>query len=233
MNTIGVAIIEDNRTVRETLALILENSPGFACTQAFASAEAALAGFPPDPPQVALVDINLPGMSGIECVRQLKARAPALQILMLTIESEAQRVFDSLAAGASGYLVKNTPPARLLEAIQDVVQGGAPMSSQIARLVVQAFQQPAAGPASEAGDPPLTPREDEILGLIARGFRTKEIADQLEISSQTVQTHVRNIYEKLHVRSRAEAVARFWNRPGASRPGAAGSGRRSGDPGSR
>ena len=232
--SIHVTIIEDNRTVRETLVLILQNSPGFACTHAFASAEEALAGFPPDPPQVALVDINLPGMSGIECVRLLKARAPALQILMLTIESEASRVFESLAAGASGYLVKNTSPTRLLEAITDVVQGGAPMSSQIARLVVQAFQQPACESAgSAAGVAPLTPREDEILGLIARGFRTKEIAEELNISPQTVQTHVRNIYEKLHVRSRAEAVARFWQRPGLQPPGGLGRGSTPQDPGER
>lgn len=212
--SIRVALIEDNRTVRETLALILDHSPGFACTHVFADAETALAEFPPDPPDVALVDIHLPGMSGIDCVRRLKARVPGLQILMLTIESQAQCVFQSLAAGASGYLIKNTAPARLLEAIEDVFRGGAPMSSPIARLVVQAFRESPRGPAdADAVAARLTPREDEVLGLIAGGFRTKEIGDRLGISAQTVQTHVRNIYEKLHVRSRAEAVARFWHGP--------------------
>ncbi len=223
--SIRVALIEDNRTVRETLAMILDHSPGFACAHAFASAEDALAGFPADPPEVALVDINLPGMSGIECVRLLKARAPGLQILMLTIESEAERVFQSLAAGASGYLVKNVAPVRLLEAIEEVLEGGAPMSGPIARLVVQAFRQPVEGSSAGVADSAhLTPREEEILGLIARGYRTKEIAETLGIAGQTVQTHVRNIYEKLHVRSRAEAVARFWNRSAPkSSPGPAGS----------
>lgn len=208
---IRIVIIEDRAQVREALSLILNSSPGYTCIRAYPNAERALAEFPPDPPEVALVDINLPGMSGIDCVRQLKARAPRMEILMLTIETDPARVFESLAAGASGYLVKDVPPVKLLEAIDDVVRGGAPMSGPIARLVVQNLRKPESachGLAGDDGNQP-TRREQEILDLIAQGLRTKEIAAQLEISSQTVQTHVRNIYEKLHVRSRTEAVLKF------------------------
>lgn len=208
---IRTVIIEDRPQVREALALILNHSPGHACVRAFPDAESAIDCFPEDPPDVALVDINLPGISGIECVRQLKARFPRMEILMLTIETDPTRVFDSLAAGASGYLVKNVAPARLLEAIEDVVKGGAPMSGPIARLVVQKFRRampPHPALTKEDGAHP-TPREQEVLDLIAQGMRTKEIAAHLHISTQTVQTHVRNIYEKLHVRSRTEAVLRF------------------------
>lgn len=209
--SIRIALIEDSPQVREALALILNNSPGYECVQAFASTESALAGFPSDPPDVALVDINLPGLSGIECVRRLKARAPRMEILMLTIETDPDRVFESLAAGASGYLVKNVPPARLLEAIDEVVRGGAPMSGPIARLVVRNFQQPRVGGMGGRPDDEDRPtaREQEVLDLIAQGLRTKEIAVRMGISPQTVQTHVRNIYEKLHVRSRTEAVLRY------------------------
>lgn len=206
--SIRIVVIEDRAQVREALSLILNSSPGYSCVKAYPDAERALAEFPADPPEVALVDINLPGMTGIECVRRLKARFPRMEILMLTIETDPARVFESLAAGASGYLVKNVAPARLLEAIDEVVRGGAPMSGPIARLVVQNFRQPGILRPEPAGDDEHhpTPREQEILDLIAQGLRTKEIASQLGISSQTVQTHVRNIYDKLHVRSRTEAV---------------------------
>ena len=208
-----IVLIEDSRQVREALSLILNNSPGYQCVEAFPDAEQALARFPQDPPDVALVDINLPGMSGIECVRHLKARAPRLEILMLTIETDAERVFQSLAAGASGYLVKNVPPSKLLEAIDEVVRGGAPMSGPIARLVVRNFREAPPPVPSDAGgldqEARPTAREREILDLIAQGLRTKEIGTRLGISPQTVQTHVRNIYEKLHVRSRTEAVLRM------------------------
>jgi len=220
--TTRVALIEDNKTVRETLVLILNASPGLVCERAFANAEQALAEFPDDPPQVMLVDINLPGMSGIECVARLKERAPAMQILMLTIESEPSRVFQSLAAGAAGYLVKNVAPATLVAAIEEVQRGGSPMSSHIARLVVQAFQKEPSPPSNPPTPPEtvrLTHRENEVLDLIARGFRTKEIAGSLGISDQTVQCHVRNIYEKLHVRSRVEAVSLFWQRSPRMSPG--------------
>jgi DNA-binding NarL/FixJ family response regulator len=209
MPNIKVAIVEDNASVREGLATILDASPGFKCVCACESTEEALRKLRVDPPHVVLMDINLPHRSGIDCVRQLRIQLPQVQIIMLTIEEDSDRVFESLAAGATGYLVKNVPPASILDAIQEVHRGGSPMSSQIARMLVQSFHKTrSAVPAREA----LTDREEEILGLIARGYRSKEVADKLGISVQTVETHLRNIYDKLHVRSRAGAVARFLTR---------------------
>lgn len=205
-STIRVAIVEDTAAMREGLAAILDASPGFACVCACASAEEALRQLPPLQPEVVLMDINLPGQSGIECVSQLKALLPEVQIVMLTIEADSRRVFESLAAGATGYLVKNVPPAALLAAIEEVRRGGSPMSSQIARMLVQSFHRQ--GPVSREEEN-LTTREQEILRLIAKGYRTKEVAEALAISTLTVETHLRNIYDKLHVRSRAGAVARF------------------------
>ncbi len=206
MSNIRVAIVEDNQSVREGLAAILNASPGFVCLGACGSAEAALEEIPRLGPEVVLMDINLPGRSGIECVRQLKDQLPQLQIVMLTIEADSRRVFESLAAGATGYLIKSVAPAAILAAIEEVHRGGSPMSSQIARMLVQTFHQPG---AALPGDGDLSSREEEILRLVARGFRTKEVAEELGISALTVETHMRNIYEKLHVRSRAAAVAKF------------------------
>src|SRR5262249_17428107 len=155
------------------------------------------------------MDINLPHMSGVECVHQLKRCLPATQMIMLTIEEDGQRVFESLQAGATGYLVKNVPPERILQAIAEVHAGGSPMTSQIARLVVQSFQRKAPRAPKETN---LSPREEEILTLLTKGYRSKEIADELNIAVQTVHTHLRNIYEKLQVRSRAEAVAKYLGR---------------------
>src|SRR5664279_1947708 len=169
-STIRVAIVEDTAAMREGLAAILDGSPGFACVCACASAEEALRQIPPLQPEVVLMDINLPGQSGIECVPQLKARLPEAQIVMLTIEVDSRRVFESLAAGATGYLVKSVPPAGILTAIEEVRRGGSPMSSQIARMLVQSFQRH--GPASRAEEN-LTNREQEILRLIAKGYRSK------------------------------------------------------------
>jgi len=209
MPHIKVAIVEDNASVREGLATILDASPGFKCVCACGSTEEALRQLSADLPDVVLMDINLPRRSGIDCVRQLRIQLPQVQIIMLTIEEDSDRVFESLAAGATGYLVKNVPPASILDAIQEVHRGGSPMSSQIARMLVQSFHKTrSAVPAREA----LTDREEEILGLIARGYRSKEVAGELGISVQTVETHLRNIYDKLHVRSRAGAVARFLTR---------------------
>jgi DNA-binding NarL/FixJ family response regulator len=204
--SIRVAIVEDNDSIRESLALILDGSPGIRCSGAWRTAEDALRGILQQPTDVVLMDINLPGQSGIECVRELKALLPQVQIIMLTIEHDSRAVFDSLAAGATGYLVKNLPPAQILAAVEEVHRGGSPMSSQIARLLVQSFQETSSKPGTA---PALTPRETEVLTLAAKGYRSKEIADALSLSSQTVQTHFRNIYEKLHVRSRTEAVVRF------------------------
>jgi len=207
--SIGVAIVEDNNTIRDNLAVILDGSPGIHCCGKFRTAEEALRKLPQQPADVVLMDINLPGQSGIECVRQLKALLPKSQSIMLTIENDSRKVFESLKAGATGYLVKNLPPIQILAAIEEVHRGGSPMSSQIARLLVQQFQQPAPGGAPR---PRLTPRENQILALSAKGYRSKEIAGALGISTPTVETHFRNLYEKLQVHSRAEAVARFLQR---------------------
>jgi len=207
--SIQVAIVEDNDAIRDNLAVILDGSPGIRCCGKFRSGEEALRKLPHQATDVVLMDINLPGQSGIECVRQLKTLLPKLQSIMLTIENDSRKVFESLKAGATGYLVKNLEPTQILAAVKEVHRGGSPMSSQIARLLVQQFQQPAPGDAAPLR---LTPREKEVLELSAKGYRSKEIADALGISTQTVETHFRNLYEKLQVRSRAEAVARFLQR---------------------
>jgi DNA-binding NarL/FixJ family response regulator len=206
---ITVSIVEDNQRVRDGLAAILQGASGFSLVSSCATAEEALRLIPRDRPDVVLMDIHLPRRSGIECVRQLRQQMPELQIIMLTIEEDSRRVFESLEAGATGYLVKHVTPARILAAIEEVNRGGSPVSTQIARLLVQSFQR--RGPSARAEEN-LTPREEEILELIARGYRSKEVADELSISTQTVETHLRNIYSKLQVRSRAAAVARFLQR---------------------
>jgi DNA-binding NarL/FixJ family response regulator len=211
---IQVAIVEDSREIREGLSILIDSSPGFRCVAACESAEEALIQLPKALPDVALMDIQLPGMSGIECIRILKTRMPKLQIMMLTVFEDHDRIFQSLAAGASGYLVKKTPPQRILEAIQDLHAGGSPMSNQIARRVVDAFRQPAPKPQSSAPvareAQHLSAREWEILQHLAQGFLYKEIADSLKISIETVRTHIRNIYEKLHVHSRTEALLKVF-----------------------
>jgi DNA-binding NarL/FixJ family response regulator len=209
MSDIRVAIVEDNASVRGSLALILNGSPGFKCVCACESAEEAWRRIPREEPDIILMDINLPGRSGIDCVRQLAGQLPRSLVIMLTIEEDSRRVFESLEAGATGYLVKNVPPTRILAAIEDAHRGGSPMSSQIARMLVQSFHR--RGP-SRRQEENLTAREEGILELISKGFRSKEVAESLNISTQTVETHLRNIYHKLHVRSRAAAVARFLQR---------------------
>ena len=204
--SIRVGIVEDDCSVRENLALLIDSAPGFSCVAACASAEEALKRLFDAGPDVVLMDIHLPGQSGIECVARLRRLLPQTQVIMLTVEEDSERVFESLKAGAAGYLVKHVSPEEILEAVAGVHRGGAPMSSHIARMVVTAFRQP---PRSGGADESLTAREEDILRLLAKGNRSKEIADQLNIGSGTVNTHVRHIYEKLHVRSRAEAVARY------------------------
>jgi DNA-binding NarL/FixJ family response regulator len=206
---VRVGLVEDDPRIRQGLAVLIGASPGFECIGDFPNGEEALAALPTLAPDVVLMDINLPGMSGIECIRQLKKRLPTTQLVMLTVFEDHERIFQSLSAGASGYLLKSTPPARLLEAVLEVHQGGAPMSAQIARCVVDAFRKP---PPPEASPSQLSPREQEILALLAKGFLYKEIADQLRLSVETVRTHLRNIYEKLHVRSRTEAVMKVYGR---------------------
>jgi DNA-binding NarL/FixJ family response regulator len=204
--SISVCIVEDNAGTRESLAAMLKNAPGLECLGAYATAEAALAGIPGEKPDVALVDIHLPGMSGIDCVTQLKVRMPALQVLMLTRFDESDLIFSALRAGASGYLLKKAVPDEIFDAIAQVHSGGAPMSMQIARKVVDHFYQ-IEQPKSDVDK--LSQREHEVLTLLAKGYLYKEIADQLGISLGSVRTYLMRIYEKLHVQSRTEATVKF------------------------
>lgn len=202
---ITVAVVEDDDGIRQSLAAIIKRQADLQCVGAYASAEDALREIPTLRPHVILMDINLPGQSGVECVRALAPRLPETHIVMLTVFDEAHAIFDSLAAGAIGYLLKPAPAPILCKAIREVHAGGAPMSAQIARMVVQAFKKPAAAKGSEH----LSHREHQVLELLAKGLASKEIADQLGISYWTVETYVAGIYKKLHVRSRAQAVAKF------------------------
>jgi DNA-binding NarL/FixJ family response regulator len=204
--SINVAIVEDSAGVRENWAKLIAAAPGFRCVAACESGEAALERFPAVRPEVVLMDINLPGMSGIECTARLKAKLPATQILMVTVYADNEHIFEALKAGASGYLLKCAAPEELTLAISDVMRGGAPMTGQIARRVIELFRRPAtdSGPITE-----LTQREREILELLAKGYANKEIASRLDANLETVRVHVRHIYEKLHVHSRTEAAARY------------------------
>lgn len=201
-----VAIVEDDAGIRDSLVALLEGSPGYLCVGAAASGEEALANIPHWRPEVVLMDINLPRMSGIECVARLKARMPDVLVLMLTVYEDGDSIFRALKAGANGYLIKRVASDKLLEAIDDVCTGGAPMSCHIARKVVQYFHQ--AGPSDEVSEN-LSPRETQILELLVAGCFFKEIADRLGISGETVRTHVNHIYRKLQVRSRTEAVVKY------------------------
>lgn len=203
---VTVAIVEDNNALRSHLVEMLKHEPTLLCVGAFPDAEQALAKLPELNPSVVFMDIKLPGMSGVECVARLAQDLPETQVIMITVYDDSDSVFESLSAGASGYLLKPVQPAQLVDAIEEVRGGGAPMSMSIARRVVQTFKKPA--PA--AGDDALLwPREIEILSLLAKGLLKKEIGDQLGISYWTVQTHVGRIYKKLQVHSRSQAVAKY------------------------
>jgi DNA-binding NarL/FixJ family response regulator len=206
--SISVAIVEDHAPTRDLWASVLDSAEDFRCVARFKNAESAIEALPSLAPEVVLMDINLPGINGIECVRQLKLRMPHTQFVMDTVYADANHIFDALAAGATGYLMKSTGPEELLQAIREVRAGGSPMSSSIARKVVLSFQ-PKESPASE--ETSLTAREREVLNLLVKGNLYKEIAEELKISVPTVSTHIRKIYEKLHVQSRAQAVARYVN----------------------
>ena len=206
---IRVALVEDDSRIRASLISLFELAEGYRCVNAFASAEEALAGAVADIADVVLMDINLPGRSGIECVAELKRRNPALLVIMLTVYEDADKIFAALRAGASGYLLKRTPPAELLEAIRDVTTGGSPMSSLIARKVVASFQDAGSARPAAVPLPSLTPREREILAALAKGLLYKEIAARLGIGATTVRTHLRSIYDKLQVQTRTEAVVRY------------------------
>ena len=204
--SIAVSIVEDNSQIRSSLAKLIDSSPGYRCVSKHGSAEEALQEIPELRPQVVLMDINLPGLNGVECTRQLKPQLPGTQIIMLTVYQNTEHIFNALAAGATGYMLKQTPPTELLAAIKDVHAGGSPMSSHIARKLVQSFQPLPTTKDEETAS--LSPRESEVLVLLAKGFLYKEIAEQMKVSYATVHTHIRHIYEKLHVRSRTEAVAK-------------------------
>jgi DNA-binding NarL/FixJ family response regulator len=203
---IKVAIVDDDEGIRASLAALIRRGPGLRLTGDYSNAETTLKEIQNHPPDVVLMDINLPGMNGVECVRQLKALLPKTQFLMLTVYEDSDSLFNSLKAGASGYLLKRTASAHLLEAIHDVYAGGSPMTPQLARRVVQFFSKP-------SGDNPplprLAPGEKEFLDQLAKGYAYKEIADRMKISIDTVRSYVRTVYEKLHVHSRTEAVVKY------------------------
>ena len=209
--SISVYIVEDDPNLRETIRRFINLSPGFKCAGVFASGEELLAAEVSSAPDVVLMDINLPGMSGIQCVSRLKQMLPEVQIMMLTVYENSDRIFEALAAGASGFLVKNTPPDKLLDAIRDLAAGGGPMSSHIARKVIQAFQPSVKDAASMER---LTVREQEVLELLSRGFAYKQIAAELNLGMGTIQTHISRIYKKLHVNSRTSAVMKYRDAKG-------------------
>jgi DNA-binding NarL/FixJ family response regulator len=210
---ITVSIVEDNDKLRGTLAKMIGRAEGFKFISDYGSAEAALEDLPKVKPEVVLMDINLPGMNGVECVRKLKAILPTTQVMMLTVYEDTENIFNALAAGANGYMLKRTPTKELIEAIREVHRGGSPMTTHIARLVVQSFQKPAAAaPAAGSDLSELSEREQQVLDLLSQGLIYKEIADKLNIGYETVHTYIRRIYEKLQVRTRTEAVAKFLQR---------------------
>ena len=206
---ITVSIVEDNEQLRNTLARVLNRSDGFRCLSHYPSGEDAIKDLPQVKPEVVLMDINLPGINGVECVRQLKQLLPTVQVMMLTVYEDTDNIFSALAAGATGYLLKRTKTPELLEAIREVHRGGSPMTTHIARKVTQSFLK--AGPSPQATEN-LSQREQEVLDCLSQGFLYKEIAEKLGISYETVHTYIRRIYEKLQVRTRTEAVAKFLKR---------------------
>lgn len=203
---ISVSIIDDEKELRESITTFINGSPGFRCVSAYGSADIALQRVPTDKPDVVLMDINMPGMNGIECVERLKSSMPNVQIVMLTVYEDTDQIFRALAAGATGYLLKRLSPSKLLQAIREVHAGGSPMSNSIARKVVASFQK---AKKTDEKQPHLSPREQSVLDCLAKGLTYKQIADQLEISIDTIRTHLRRVYEKLHVQSRTEAVAKY------------------------
>jgi DNA-binding NarL/FixJ family response regulator len=203
---ISVSIVDDEKKLCQSIAHFLNSSSGFRCVSMYGNAEAALKHLPSDQPDVVLMDINMAGINGIECVKRLKGLVPRTQILMFTIYEDTEQIFKALAAGATGYLLKRREPEELLQALRDVHAGGSPMSNSIARKVVASFQK-----ADQAGEKQnlLTAKEQHVLDLLAQGLAYKQIGDEMGISINTIRTHLRHIYEKLHVQSRTEAVAKY------------------------
>jgi DNA-binding NarL/FixJ family response regulator len=209
LTPIKICIVEDNADMRNGVARVLNQASGLCCVNAYANAEAAVRDLPTQKPDVVLVDINLPGMNGIECVAKLKAKLPQLQVLMLTRYEQSDLIFDSIRAGASGYLLKHTPAAELIQAVEQVHAGGAPMTMQIARKVINYFQQ---NQKSATELKTLTPREKEVLTLLAKGYPYKQIASDLGIAIGTLRVHLRAVYDKLHVHCRTEATVKYLGR---------------------
>lgn len=203
-----VAIVEDIKDIREGLKLLINNNDGFACSEVYVNAEDAVKALPESRPDVVLMDINLPGINGIEAVRQLKDKCPATQFIMSTVYEDDENIFESLKAGASGYLLKKTAPSSILDAITEVYNGGSPMSTQIARKVIASFQRKDSIDDVDI----LTPKEKEILKALSKGLRYKEIAGEMNIGMETVRSHARKIYEKLQVQSRTEALNKVFGR---------------------
>jgi DNA-binding NarL/FixJ family response regulator len=205
MKPLRVAIVEDQPEIRDGLAALIGGAPGYRCTGAYRSIEEALAPLEADPPDVALVDVGLPGMSGIEGIPLLKARCPKLAVLMLTVYGDDDRIIQAVCAGACGYLLKKTPPGRLLESLREVAEGGAPMSPEVARRVMELFREHR---PPERADYHLTPHETRLLKMLVDGHNYKTAADEIGVSVHGISFHVRHIYEKLEVHSRSEAVAK-------------------------
>jgi DNA-binding NarL/FixJ family response regulator len=213
---ITVSIVDDEPRLRQSITTFVNGSQGFKCISGYGSAESALKGLPADKPNVVLMDINMGGMNGIECVEKLKSQCPDMQILMLTVYEDTEKIFRALAAGANGYLLKRSSPETLLAAIQEVHGGGSPMTSSIARKVVASFQKHKSAAASteenasaEKKSVALSPREAAVLDGLAKGWTYKQLASELNISTDTIRTYIRRIYEKLHVQSRIEAVVKY------------------------
>lgn len=224
--TISVAVVEDDAGIRQSLEWLLKSSPGLRWVCSARTVEEALRLIPQSPPDVVLMDINLPDRSGIECAALLKEQLPAVQIVMITVYDDAEKVFSALRAGASGYILKRASPERILEAIREVHAGGVPMSSEIARKVLGAFREPS--PAAPEVQADLSRREGEILELLAEGCSNKDISTKLSVSVETVTWHLKHIYSKLHVRSRTQAALKYLHLQKGQKgiPGAAGAARR-------
>lgn len=203
METIRVSIVEDITEIRDGVQFVLNQTEGFACVSTYGSAEEAATRLPVHKPDVVIMDINLPGMSGIECIRKVKPHLPRTQFMMFTIYEDSEQVFEALAVGASGYLLKKTPLLKIAESVRELHEGGSPMSAGIARKLVATFQPTPAGQT-------LTVREKEIMDYLAKGLLYKEIASKTSISINTVRQHIHNIYEKLHVQNRTEALNKLY-----------------------
>lgn len=207
---IRISVVEDDAGVRAGLVRLFTQSRGFQCASDYATAESALDRLPKEQPDVVLMDINLPGLTGIDCVRRLKQLAPSTLVVMLTVYEDTEKVFEALRAGATGYLLKRTPAKELVQSVREVCEGGAPMTSQIARKVIEVFRSQSPAKIADASLE-LSAREKEVLDLLAGGYLVKEIADKLGVGFGTVRTYVRRIYEKLHVHSRSQAVAKYFH----------------------